>query len=74
MPSADLGNLFDKNRALARELDISGSPGFIVGNELIPEALDLDGLKELIARGSWKLRSVGGLKSTHIAEYTMRQP
>ncbi|WP_413936490.1 DsbA family protein [Nitrospira sp. BLG_1] len=39
-----------KNRALARELGISGTPGFIVGNELVPGALDLNGLKELIAR------------------------
>lgn len=39
-----------KNRALAHELGISGTPGFIVGNELVPGALDLNGLKELIAR------------------------
>ena len=39
-----------KNRSLARELGISGTPGFIVGNELMPGALDLNGLKELIAR------------------------
>lgn len=39
-----------KNRALARELGISGTPGFIVGNELVPGALDLNGLKSLIAR------------------------
>lgn len=42
--------VIDKNRALARELGISGTPGFIVGNELVPGALDLNGLKELIAR------------------------
>ena len=39
-----------KNRTLAHELGISGTPGFIVGNELVPGALDLNGLKELIAR------------------------
>jgi protein-disulfide isomerase len=27
-----------------------GTPGFIVGTELVPEALDVTGLKELIAR------------------------
>ncbi len=32
-----------KNRALARELGISGTPGFIVGNELVPGWLDLNG-------------------------------
>ncbi|MDF0673160.1 MAG: DsbA family protein [Nitrospira sp.] len=42
--------VIDKNRALARELGISGTPGFIVGNELVPGALDLNVLKELIAR------------------------
>ncbi len=39
-----------KNRALAKVLGISGTPGFIVGNELVSEALDLNGLKALIAR------------------------
>lgn len=52
---ADMANpkwqaVIEKNRALARELGISGTPGFIVGNELVPGWLDLKGLKELIAR------------------------
>lgn len=52
---ADMANpkwqtVIDKNRALAHELGISGTPGFIVGNELVPGWLDLNGLKELIAR------------------------
>jgi protein-disulfide isomerase len=42
--------VIEKNRALAQELGISGTPGFIVGTELVPGALDLNGLKELIAR------------------------
>ena len=42
--------VIDKNRALARKLVISGTPSFIVGNELVPGWLDLKGLKELIAR------------------------
>jgi protein-disulfide isomerase len=42
--------VIDTNRALARDLGISGTPGFIVGNELVPGALDLKGLKDLIAR------------------------
>ncbi|MBK9949357.1 MAG: DsbA family protein [Nitrospira sp.] len=42
-----------KNRALARDLGISGTPGFIVRNELVPGALDLNGLKELIARAGY---------------------
>ncbi len=52
---ADMANpkwqsVIAKNRALARELGISGTPGFIVENELMPGGLDLNGLKELIAR------------------------
>ena len=52
---ADMANpmwqtVIDKNRTLAQELGISGTPGFIVGTELVPGALDLNGLKELIAR------------------------
>ena len=52
---ADMANpgwqaVIDKNRALAQELGITGTPGFIVGNELVPGWLDLNGLKALIAR------------------------
>lgn len=52
---ADMDNpewqiVIEKNRALAEELGISGTPGFIVGTELVPGALDLNGLKDLIAR------------------------
>lgn len=52
---ADMANpkwqtVIDKNRALARDLGLSGTPGFIVGNELVAGWLDLKGLKELIAR------------------------
>jgi hypothetical protein len=46
----------DRNRALAKDLGITGMPGFIVGTELVPGALDLSGLKDLIARarnGKW---------------------
>lgn len=42
--------VIDGNRALARDLGISGTPGFIVGTELVPGALDVKGLKELVAR------------------------
>jgi protein-disulfide isomerase len=52
---ADMANpqwqvVIEKNRALAQDLGISGTPGFIVGNELVPGLLDLTGLKELITR------------------------
>jgi protein-disulfide isomerase len=50
MANPEWQTAIDRNRALARDLGISGTPGFIVGPELVPGALDLNGLKELIAR------------------------
>ena len=50
MANPELQAVIDRNRALAKELGITGTPGFIVGTELQPGALDLKGLKELIAR------------------------
>jgi len=37
-------------RALAKDLGISGTPGFILGTELVLKALDPRVLKELIER------------------------
>ena len=37
------------NLALAVALNISGTPGFIVGKKIVPGALDLDRLVEMIA-------------------------
>jgi protein-disulfide isomerase len=37
------------NLALAEELNIRGTPGFIIGNKIVPGALDLDALKNMIA-------------------------
>ena len=42
--------IIERNRALARELGINGTPGFIVGTELVPGALDLNDLKNLVGR------------------------
>jgi len=50
MAKPDLQLVIDRNRALAKDLGISGTPGFVVGTELVPGALDLKGLKDLIAR------------------------
>ena len=50
MANPEWQTVIDRNRALARDLGINGTPGFIVGTELVPGALDINGLKELIAR------------------------
>ena len=38
-----------KNLELGRSLDISGTPGFVIGNQLIPGASSLDELKKYVA-------------------------
>jgi protein-disulfide isomerase len=52
---ADMANpewqiVIDRNRALAKDLGINGTPGFIAGSELQPGAIDLNGLKEMVVR------------------------
>jgi protein-disulfide isomerase len=42
--------MIDRNRSLAKNLGITGTPGFIAGMELQPGALDLNGLKGLVTR------------------------
>lgn len=39
-----------KNRALASELGISGTPAFIIGNQLIPGAVSLEDIKDAIKK------------------------
>ena len=52
MANPEWQTVIDRNRALAKDLGISGTPGFLVGTELVPGALDVNGLKALIARAS----------------------
>jgi protein-disulfide isomerase len=52
---ADMNNpewttVIERNKALAKELGITGTPAFVVGNELYPGAMDLAVLKELVGR------------------------
>jgi len=50
MANPEWQTVIDRNRALAKELGITGTPGFIAGTELQPGALDLNGLKDFVAR------------------------
>ena len=52
---ADMDNpewltIIERNRALAKDLGITGTPAFVVGNELVPGAIDLPALKDLVVR------------------------
>lgn len=44
----------DRNYALAKLLGISGTPGFVVGSEVYPGALELTGLKALVRQARTK--------------------
>lgn len=52
---ADMDNpewlaLIERNRELASDLSITGTPAFVVGDELVPVVMDLAALKDLVAR------------------------
>ncbi len=50
MDNPEWTTVIERNRALAKELGITGTPAFIVGTELFPGAMDLAVLKELVGR------------------------
>ena len=47
--SLTLDKIIIGNRQLAEKLNINGTPGFIIGNNIIPGAVKLETLKEIIA-------------------------
>ncbi|MSO92890.1 MAG: DsbA family protein [Rhodospirillales bacterium] len=49
MADPAIETMIDKNRALAQALGIEGTPAFIIGNELVPGAIDLDTFRRLVA-------------------------
>lgn len=49
MNSASMSKIIAGNRQLARQLGITGTPGFVIGNEIVPGAIDLTALKQLVA-------------------------
>ena len=50
MKSAEVDRTLRENQKLAQTLGINGTPAFIVGKELLPGAIELDALKESVAR------------------------
>jgi len=49
MGSPEIDRAVKANLALANALDIHGTPGFIIGEHIVPGAIDLDALKNLVA-------------------------
>jgi protein-disulfide isomerase len=54
MEAPELMQALERNRKLARELQITGTPAFIVGDRLVPGAVDPDTLAKLIVEARQK--------------------
>ncbi len=48
MRSSSMNDTIAQNRQLAQKLNITGTPGFIIGNNIIPGAVELETLKKII--------------------------
>ena len=49
MTGPEIDQALSANKALANALDIRGTPGFIIGDHIVPGAIDLDALKNMVA-------------------------
>jgi protein-disulfide isomerase len=49
MAAPEIDKALKANLALANALNIHGTPGFIIGNQIVPGALDLETLKSMVA-------------------------
>jgi protein-disulfide isomerase len=49
MTNPEIERALNANRSLAKALEIRGTPGFIIGDRIIPGAIDLDALKTMVA-------------------------
>ena len=54
MASPEIDRALKTNTELAEALDIRGTPGFVIGNEIVPGAIDLATLKQMIANARRK--------------------
>lgn len=49
MKSLEIDAAIARNRALAEALGINGTPGFVIGDQIVPGAISLDTIRQLIA-------------------------
>lgn len=54
MKAARIDAIIRKNYELAEALNINGTPSFIIGDQLVPGAADLDSLKSLVRKARRK--------------------
>jgi protein-disulfide isomerase len=50
MNSSDISKRLNKNREIAKLLNLNGTPAFIIGNVVYPGALTKENLKEIIKK------------------------
>lgn len=50
MNRPEIGAQIERNRALARDLGIRGTPAFLIGEQIVPGAVDLETMRGLVAR------------------------
>jgi protein-disulfide isomerase len=48
MAAPQIDAVLKANHALAESLDITGTPGFVIGDQIVPGAIELSSLKELV--------------------------
>jgi len=51
MQAPEIQEILQRNVRLAGELNIRGTPAFIIGDQIVPGAVSLDRLKEMVAQG-----------------------
>jgi len=54
MATPEIDAALKANHALAEALDINGTPGFVIGDQIVPGAIELSSLKELAAEARRK--------------------
>ncbi len=54
MNKPEINEALGKNQQLAASLGISGTPGFLIGSELVPGAVDVNAFKDLIKKARGK--------------------
>lgn len=54
MNRPEISATIERNRALARDLGIRGTPAFIIGEQIIPGAIDIDTMRSVVARARQK--------------------
>ncbi len=50
MADRDIGDMLRRNQELARALNVNGTPAFVIGDTVVPGAVDINTLRSLIAR------------------------